>query len=74
MTYTRNWTISKDEYEELLRDNRIYFSKNGDGVPRLKMFKTDASMSIQSSIFAGVKTSISGKNVIKSLFSEKEIF
>ena len=74
MTYTRNWTISKDEYEELLRDNRIYFSKNGDGVPRLKMFKTDASMSIQSSIFTGVKTSISGKNVIKSLFSEKEIF
>lgn len=72
--YTRNWTVDKDEYEALLKDNRIYFSKNGDGVPRLKMFKTEASMSIQSSIFSGVKTSISGKNLIKSLFSNEEIF
>ena len=72
--YTRNWTIDKDEYQALLADNRIYFSRNGDGVPRLKMFKTDASMSIQSSIFKDVKTSISGKNVIKDLFDGTEVF
>jgi adenine-specific DNA-methyltransferase len=32
---------SKDRYEEMLRDNRIYFGKNGDGVPRVKRFLSE---------------------------------
>ncbi|EGK12227.1 type III restriction-modification system EcoP15I [Kingella kingae ATCC 23330] len=72
--YSRNWTIDEDEYKTLLADNKIYFGKDGNGVPRLKMFKTDAFMSIQSSIFSGVKTSISGKNAIKELFDDMEVF
>lgn len=71
--YSRNWTISKNEYEELLADNRIYFSKNGNGVPRQKIFKNDLFDTIQSSIFSNVKTSITGKNEIKELF-DKELF
>lgn len=67
--YSRNWTISKDEYKELLNENRIYFPKKGDGVPRRKIFKTDPSYTIQGSIFSGVKTSITGKNEIKELFN-----
>ena len=72
--YSRNWTVSKDEFQELLKDNRIYFSKEGDGVPRLKKFKNEPSFSIQSSIFSDCKTSISGKNRIKDLFNDKIIF
>lgn len=72
--YSRNWTVSKDEFQELLKDNRIYFSKDGDGVPRLKKFKNEPSFSIQSSIFSDCKTSISGKNRIKDLFNDKTIF
>lgn len=68
--YTRNWTLSKKEYKELLNDNRIFFSRNGHGVPRLKIFKKEPSYSIQSSIFSGVKTSITGKNQLKELFGE----
>lgn len=72
--YSRNWTLSKKEYKELIDDNRIYFSKNGDGVPRLKIFKSESSQSIQSSIFTGLKTSITGKNEIKELFDGNELF
>lgn len=72
--YTRNWTISKEEYEELLADNRIYFSKEGEGPPRLKIFKNETSESIQSSIFTGLKTSITGKNELKSLFNDEILF
>ncbi|MFM2344293.1 MAG: hypothetical protein RLZZ210_903 [Pseudomonadota bacterium] len=67
--YTRNWTITKDEFNKLKEDNRIFFSKNGDGVPRLKIFKNESSVSIQSSIFTGLKTSITGKNQLKELFN-----
>lgn len=66
--YTRNWTISKEEYSHLLNENRLYFSRNGDGVPRLKIFKNEPSMSIQSSMFSGLKSSITGKNQIVELF------
>jgi adenine-specific DNA-methyltransferase len=74
MEYTRNWTISKEEYIELLNDNRIYFANNGDGVPRIKIFKNESSQSIQSSIFQGLKTSITGKNEIKELFNDRVCF
>jgi len=72
--YARNWTVSKKEFEELVADNRIYFSKEGEGVPRLKIFKNEFSSSIQSSIFTGLKTSITGKNQIKELFNGVELF
>ena len=38
---SRSWMCSKDRYEEMLRDNRIYFGKNGDGVPRVKRFLSE---------------------------------
>lgn len=72
--YTRNWTVSEEEFEELVKDNRIYFSKNGDGVPRIKIFKNEPSKTIQSSVFSGLKTSITGKNQLKKIFQGKEVF
>lgn len=63
--YTRNWTLSKEEYEEKLKNNEIFFSRNGDGVPRLKNFINEPSMNVQSSVFSDVHTSITGKNQLK---------
>ncbi|EOZ2161066.1 site-specific DNA-methyltransferase [Campylobacter coli] len=68
--YTRNWTISKEEFDELIKDNRIFFPKNGEGVPRLKIFQNEKSYSIQSSILSGLKTSVTGKKQIISLFNQ----
>ena len=70
VAYTRNWTISKEEFIELERDNRIFFPKNGEGVPRLKIFQNEESYSIQSSIFSGLKTSVTGRKEILALFGQ----
>jgi adenine-specific DNA-methyltransferase len=72
--YTRNWTISKEEYIKLLNDKRIHFANNGDGVPRIKIFQSESSQSIQSSIFQGLRTSITGKKEMKELFNSEEMF
>ena len=72
--YTRNWTVSKDEFNELLKDNRIYFAKKGSGVPRIKIFKNEPSENIQSSIFSNLQTSITGKNELKELFDNSVPF
>ena len=69
-SFTRNWTLTKEEYEEALRDNRIYFAKGGAGVPRLKIFPTNTSELIQSSLFTDVHTSITGKNELKAIFGD----
>lgn len=35
------WRYSKTKFEELVKDNRIWFGNNGDGVPRIKRFLID---------------------------------
>jgi len=38
---SRSWGFSKERFDELIADNRIWFGKNGDAMPRLKRFLTD---------------------------------
>jgi adenine-specific DNA-methyltransferase len=38
---SRSWTISKETFEKLVEENRIWFGKNGNNVPRLKKFLTE---------------------------------
>ncbi|WP_410680056.1 site-specific DNA-methyltransferase [Avibacterium paragallinarum] len=35
------WRVSKEKFAEMLADNRIYFSKDGAGVPRIKRFLSE---------------------------------
>lgn len=35
------WRFSKETFEEMSKDNRIWFGKNGDNVPRVKRFLSD---------------------------------
>ena len=37
----RCWSLSKDAFLERLKDNRIWFGPDGNGVPRIKRFLTD---------------------------------
>ncbi len=37
----RSWSLSKNAFLERLQDNRIWFGENGDGVPRIKRFKSE---------------------------------
>src|SRR5690606_34548764 len=37
----RYWGVSKDRFDQLVADNRIWFGKGGDGTPRLKTFLSE---------------------------------
>lgn len=71
ISFDRDWSITKDEYESLLADGRIYFSDNGRGVPRLKKFQSEPVWSIQSSFFADLSNSQEASSIIKSILGEK---
>jgi adenine-specific DNA-methyltransferase len=38
---SRCWMFSKERFEELVKDKRIWFGKNGNNVPRLKQFQSE---------------------------------
>ncbi|NCB27477.1 MAG: site-specific DNA-methyltransferase [Bacteroidia bacterium] len=40
-THGRCWAISKEKFQELIKDNRVWFGKNGDNVPRYKTFLSE---------------------------------
>lgn len=42
----RCWLLTKERYEEFLKDNRIWFGSKGDGVPRIKRFLNDVKDSM----------------------------
>lgn len=69
ISFKRDWSINEEEYYKLLADNRIYFSNDGKGVPRKKIFQNEPIESIQSSIFEKLKSSQSGSKEIKDLFN-----
>lgn len=38
----RYWAFSRDTFDKALEENRVYFGKNGDGLPIIKTFLTNA--------------------------------
>jgi adenine-specific DNA-methyltransferase len=36
------WKVIRSEYDKLIKDNRVYFGQNGQGVPRRKEFLSNA--------------------------------
>lgn len=69
----RCWLYTKDRYEELLADNRIYFPPNGSGQPRLKRFLSEV---VQGRVadswwnYTEVGHSQDSKREIRALFPE----
>ncbi|MCH7613264.1 MAG: site-specific DNA-methyltransferase, partial [Candidatus Marinimicrobia bacterium] len=45
---SRCWGVSKEKFEELVNDNRIWFGKNGTNVPRLKRFLSEVQEGLVS--------------------------
>jgi len=37
-TQSRCWSVSKEKFDELVKDNRIWFGENGNNMPRMKRF------------------------------------
>ena len=37
----RSWAVSKDKFQQLVQENRVWFGSKGDSVPQLKRFLSD---------------------------------
>lgn len=43
---SRSWGVTKERFEELVKDNRIWFGQNGNAMPRLKRFLSEVQQGI----------------------------
>lgn len=43
---SRCWSVSQDKFEELVKDNRIWFGKSGSNVPRIKTFLSEVKQGL----------------------------
>jgi len=71
-----SWRFSKDKFQELVIDNRIWFGANGDGVPRFKRFLTDVKDGITSMTiwkYTDVGHNQDAKKEVK-VFNDKNVF
>lgn len=69
---TRHFFVTKEEFKELQRDNRIYFPKKGDGVPRLKIFEKEEKDFYFETILEGVGSLNSAKKELAEIFEINE--
>ncbi len=73
----RSWAVSKQKFEELLKDNRIWFGPNGDNVPRLKRFLSEIQQGmVPKSIWynSEVGHTQEARQETKKLFDNKAFF
>ncbi|MBV2195351.1 MAG: site-specific DNA-methyltransferase [Flavobacterium sp.] len=76
-TSGRCWLFTKERYEEMLADNRIWFGENGSNVPRVKKFLTEVKQGITPMTiwkYSEVGHSQEAAQRLKELFDGKDIF
>lgn len=72
----RCWTYSKERFEELVADDRVYWPRNGSGKPRLKRYMTEVNGLAPFTIWTAqeVGDNSSAKKDILQLFPEEAAF
>jgi len=73
----RCWRFSKEKVEELIRDNRIWFGADGNGVPRIKRFLSEVAPGVVPQTWLDYRTAGSsqdGSNELKELFEGRVVF
>jgi len=72
-TEGRCWATSKDNFIKLVEDNRIWFGKAGNGVPRLKRFLSDVQDGVVPLTIwkhTEVGNNQDSKQILKQIFPE----
>lgn len=70
------WRYSKERFEELLKDNRIWFGESGNNVPSIKRFITEVKDGITPMTvwtYKEVGHNQDAKKEIKEIFSESDL-
>lgn len=73
----RCWVYTEPEMQKAIEDGRIWFGKDGNGVPRIKTYLNakDRGLTPESILFAAdVATNESAKNYLKELFDGIAVF
>jgi adenine-specific DNA-methyltransferase len=73
----RCWLYTEEVMNEAIKDNRIWFGKDGNGVPRIKTYleAKERGLTPESILFAeDVGTTETAKNKIKELFGSVAVF
>lgn len=71
------WRLSKEKFKEFVKDNRIWFGKDGNNVPSIKRFLTAVKQSITPMTiwkYSEVGHSQDAKQNLKKLFDGKSFF
>ena len=71
---TREFFVDKETLNSLIADNKIYFPKDGDGVPRLKIFENEEQEYFFDSIIDEMGTFTDAREEINEIFTNKEFF
>ena len=70
------WRYTKDRYQELLEDNRIWFGENGNNVPAVKRFISEVKDGITPMTvwtYKEVGHTQDSKKEIKNIFSDSDL-
>ena len=73
----RCWLYTQPVMEEAIKDNRIWFGNDGNGVPRIKtyLYAKDRGLTPETMLFAkDASTNEKAKNYIKELFDGVAVF
>lgn len=71
------WRVSRERFNELVSQNRIWFGEDGSNVPRLKRFLSEIQDGITPTsllFYKDVGHSQEGRQELKSLFDDKGYF
>lgn len=71
------WRVSKERFQELVADNRIWFGESGDNVPRLKRFLSELQDGMVATTLwqhKEVGHNQEGRQELKKLFGDKGYF
>ena len=71
-----SWKNDLKKYEELLKDNRIVFGKNGESGPQRKRFIWEAKErgKVVKTLWNDIETTTNGTQLLKKIFNGKSIF
>jgi len=69
---TRQWDIPKDEFVKLNKGKRLYWGKEGDNIPAIKIFLNEERYVTPYSVFLGKGTTTEGKEELRNIFNIKE--
>jgi len=72
----RSWGLAEQTFNELIADNRIWFGKNGNNVPRIKKFLHESDGQVVPSIWdmADVGSNDEAKKDTNQLMGQPDVF